>query len=204
MTLHRRSLLTASAGLAASLAATGAEAQVAADDPRLAERSQGQADAPMVVQEFFSLTCSHCGDFARGTYPRVKAELIDSGRIRFVYRDFPLDQIALRAAGVARTFPGDAYFAFVAALFASQDRWAFARGVDHKAEIGRIAVLAGMPQATFDAAWADDALARAILEGAQRAEREFSIRATPTFVFGTRTVSGNIPFDRFVQEASRP
>ena len=157
----------------------------------------------MVVQEFFSLTCSHCGAFARETFPRVKTELITSGRIRFVWRDFPLDQIALRASAVARTFPAEGYEAFLHALFATQDRWAYARGADHKAEIGRIAALAGMPQATFDAAWADDDLARWILEQAQQGEREYRISATPTFIFGSRPVSGNIPFDRFVQEASR-
>jgi protein-disulfide isomerase len=215
MSFDRRSLLTASAGLIAApaLAAPVAPpaarpaavipAQAAAEDPRRTIRAIGRPDAPMVVQEFFSLTCSHCGAFAREVFPRVKAELVNTGRIRFVWRDFPLDQVALRASAVARTFPADGYEAFLHALFTTQDRWAFARGVDHKAEIGRIAALAGMPQATFEAAWADDNLARWILEQAQQGEREHRINATPSFLFGTRMVSGAIPFDRFVQEASR-
>ena len=196
--LHRRTLLAAGS----ALAATPAMGQ--APDPRMAERSVGSASAPMTVQEFFSLTCSHCGAFHRETWPRVKAELVDAGRIRMVWRDFPLDQVSLRAHAVARAFPADRYDAFISALFATQDRWAYARGVDHKAEIGKIAAVAGMSGAAFEAAWADDDLARAILAQRQAGEQEFRIQATPTFVFNRRVVSGNIPFDRFAREAQTP
>ena len=163
----------------------------------------GQASAPMVVQEFFSLTCSHCGAFGRETWPQVKRELVQTGKVRFVWRDFPLDQIALRAAVVARYFPTEAYVPFIETLFASQDRWAFARGIDHKAEIGKIAALAGMSATTFDTAWADDETARGILALRQQGERAYNIQATPTFVFGSRVVSGAIDFARFAQEAAR-
>ena len=174
-----------------------------ADDLRLSERAVGRANAPVRVIEYFSLTCSHCADFHRNTYPRVKAELLETGRARLIFRDFPLDQIALRVHAIARSFPAQGYEPFISALFASQDRWAHARGVDHKAEIGRLAALAGMPPAVFDAAWADDALARAILESSQRGEREHNVRSTPTFVFGSRVVGGNLGFDRFAQEVAQ-
>ncbi|MBR0673435.1 DsbA family protein [Neoroseomonas soli] len=195
---HRRTLLAA----AGAMTAVPVLAQTT--DPRLGERSMGRADAPVTVQEFFSLTCSHCGAFHREVWPQVKAELVNTGRVRMVWRDFPLDQIALRAHAVARAFPADRYEAFLTALFATQDRWAYARGIDHKAEIGKIAALAGMAPAAFEAAWADDDLARAILAQRQQGEREYNIQATPTFVFGRRVVSGNIPFDRFAREAATP
>ena len=212
MPLDRRVVLTQSAALLAGgalgtgLLARGAAAQApapAGDNPRLSERSMGQASAPMVVQEFFSLTCSHCGAFHREAWPQVKAELVQTGKVRMVWRDFPLDQIALRAAVVARYFPAEAYEPFISALLGSQDRWAFARGIDHKTEIGKIATFAGMSPATFEAAWADDDTARGILALRQQAERQFNVQATPTFVFNTRVVSGAIPFDRFAQEAAR-
>jgi protein-disulfide isomerase len=215
--LDRRTLLAAggvlAAGGAAAQATDGtpgatppADAPPAAPpvDQRLTERSVGRADAPMVVQEFFSLTCSHCGAFHRETWPRVKRELVDTGRIRMVWRDFPLDQVALGAAVVARSFPPERYEAFLTALFATQDRWAYARGVDHKAEIGKIAAVAGMSPAAFEAAWTDVDLARAILVQRQQAEQEFRVQATPTFVFNRRVVGGNIPFDRFAREAATP
>ena len=208
MSLDRRVLLTGSASLllgGAAVLAGPAAAQTpaapAADNPRLSERAMGEASAPMVVQEFFSLTCSHCGAFGREIWPQVKRELVQTGKVRFVWRDFPLDQIALRAAVVARYFPAEAYEPFIETLFSLQDRWAFARGVDHKAEIGRIAALAGMSASTFEAAWADDETARGVLALRQQGERAYNIQATPTFVFGSRVVSGAIDFARFAQEA---
>lgn len=163
----------------------------------LEERSLGRADAPVTAIEYFSLTCSHCGAFHRDTWPRVKRELVEAGRVRMVFRDFPLDEIALRAHAVARSFPPDRYEPFISALFATQDRWAYARGVDHKAEIAKIAALAGMGADAFNAAWADDALARAILEARQKGEAEHQVSATPTFIIGTQKLPGAIPFDRF-------
>jgi protein-disulfide isomerase len=171
----------------------------------LDERSLGRADAPVTAIEYFSLTCSHCGAFHRDTWPRVKRELVEAGRVRMVFRDFPLDEISLRAHAVARSFPPDRYEPFISALFATQDRWAFARGVDHKAEIGKIAALAGMGADAFNAAWADDALARAILEARQKGETEHQVNATPTFIIGTQKLPGAISFERFeaaVREAT--
>lgn len=195
---HRRTLLAAAGAL------TAAPALAQTTDPRLGERAMGRDDAPMTVIEFFSLTCSHCGAFHRDTWPQVRSQLVETGRVRMVWWDFPLDQVALRAAAVARSFPAERYEAFLSALFSTQDRWAYARGVDHKAEIGRIATLAGMSPAAFEAAWGDDDLARAILAQRQQAERQYNIQATPSFVFGHRVVSGAISFDRFAREAQTP
>ena len=101
-------------------------------------------------------------------------------------------------------FPAERYEAFLTALFATQDRWAYARGADHKAEIGKIAAVAGMSPAAFEAAWTNVDLARAILAERQRGEQEYRVQATPTFVFNRRVVGGNIPFDRFSREAATP
>ena len=84
-------------------------------------------------------------------FPEVKAKLIDTGKMRYIYRDFPLDQVALTAAMVARALPASRYEAFVTNLLATQDRWAFARDVNTNEELFKRAALAGMPRATFDA-----------------------------------------------------
>ncbi len=152
MFLTRRTLIAASA----SLVAAPVFAQTA--DPRMADRTLGNAKAPVTVQEFFSLTCTHCAAWANGVFPEVKAKLIDTGKIYYIYRDFPLDQVALTAAMVARTLPPERYEAFVNTLFASQDRWAFARDVNTNDEIYKRAALAGMPRPVFDAAIADEKL----------------------------------------------
>ncbi len=190
--LVRRSLLTLP-----PLLLLNAAVEAQPSDPRLGERSLGRPEAPVTAIEYFSLTCSHCGAFHRETWPRVKRELVETGRVRMVFRDFPLDQISLRAHAVARSFPAERYEPFISALFAAQDRWAYARGVDHKVEVGKIAALAGMSADAFNAAWNDDALARAILEARQAGENEHQVNATPTFGIGTQKLPGAISFDRF-------
>ncbi|MBK1661471.1 thioredoxin domain-containing protein [Paracraurococcus ruber] len=196
MRLPRRTLLAASA-----LAATAPTAWAQGTDPRLAERGIGRPDAPVKVVEFFSLTCSHCAAFHRDTFPRVKKDLVETGAVRLIWRDFPLDQVALTAAAVARTLPADRYEGFISALLGSQDRWAFTRG-DPFAELAKMAALAGMPKPQFDQVQADEALKRAILAERSIAEKEFSVQATPSFSFqGRRTVnqSGAMGFEKFAQ-----
>ena len=217
MALPRRSILAlvplAPGLLAPSLLATPALAQgaapapaapaVPASDPRLGDRAIGPATAPVRVMEFFSLTCSHCAAFHKETFPRGKTELVAPGQVRLVWRDFPLDRLALVAAAVARSLPAERYEGFIGALLNNQDRWAFTRG-DPKEELAKMAALAGMNRATYDQVFADEALQRAILEGRAKAEQEFQISATPSFVFGSRTQSGNMAFEvfaRHVQEA---
>ncbi len=201
MRLPRRTLLAA-AGLAAAPVLAPVMARAQGTDPRLGERGIGNPGAPVKVLEFFSLTCSHCAAFHKETFPRVKRDLVERGAIRLIWRDFPLDQIALTAAAVARSLPAERYEGFIGALLSSQDRWAFTRG-DPLVELGKMAALAGMPKAQFDQVVGDDALKRAILEQRMVAEKEFSVQATPSFSFqgggAIRNQSGNMPFDRFQQ-----
>ncbi|MCR0983058.1 DsbA family protein [Roseomonas populi] len=171
------------------------------NDPRLAERSAGKADAQATVIEYFSLTCSHCANFHKTVWPEVKSRLVDTGKVRMVWRDFPLDQLALAAAMVARSLPAERYEGFVGALFSSQDRWAFARGADNMGEIAKIAALAGMSRADVDKALQDQALQRSILESRMKAQQEFNVNSTPTFVFNNKPQPGEVTFDRFVQLA---
>jgi len=171
-------------------------------DPRLAERSVGPAEAPLVVSEFFSLTCSHCAAFHTGTWPQVKRELVETGRIRMVFVDFPLDDIGLRAAMVARALPALRYEAFVTTLFQTQNRWAFAQGRQIE-ELAALAALAGMNRADFDRTIADEALSRGILEARMAAQNSFQIRATPSFVFGARLVTGGMSFSEFKAQVER-
>src|ERR1700722_12187348 len=155
--MRRRTLLSlvALSSLPAALAR--------AEDPRLAERAIGKPDAKTQVIECFSLTCTHCAAFSQETFPQVKTKLIDTGKVHYIFHDFPLDQVALTAAMVARTLPTASYEPFISALFASQDRWAFAAGVNSTEELWKMAALAGMSRATFDATVADTAFRDAIL-----------------------------------------
>ena len=194
MTISRRLLISVAA--AAPIVGASSMAALAADSPR-GERSIGNADARVTVLEFFSLTCTHCAAFARTTFPKVKAELIDTGKMRFVYNDFPLDQVALAAASVARTLPAARYEPFVQALFANQDRWAFGRGIDPREELWKTAALAGMARPTFDAAYDDASLKEWIVAQQNAAQTKYKIDATPSFVINGKTTSGAMEFKAF-------
>ncbi len=154
-----------------------------AGDPRMAERSLGKADAPVVVTEWFSMTCPHCAAFHRDSMPGIKSALLDTGKARMVFRDFPLDQLALTAAMVARSLPVERYDPFLTALFASQDRWAFNRQANPIEELAKIAALAGMGRDAFNAATADQGLRAAILKGQEEADKIYHVDSTPSFIF---------------------
>jgi protein-disulfide isomerase len=180
-----------------------------ADDPNspFAERSVGSPSAPVTAIEYFSLTCTHCAHFANDTMPKVKPNLVDTGKLQLVYRDFPLDAVALMAAQVSRSLPASEYYPFIEALFASQNDWAFTAGIDYKESIFKYAALAGMDRPTYDAALANDKLKAFILQGQQDAETKYNINATPTFIINGKVSPGAMEYDDFaaaIAKAAKP
>ena len=216
MLLHRRQLVSA-AVLAAPAVTTGLVrvrgAETATTTPEgpkssatpaetaawKTPRTLGDAKAKNTVQEFFSLTCTHCAAFAQGTFPEVQKRLIDTGKVLWVFHDFPLDRVALEAAMVARALPPDRYEPFIAELFASQDRWAFATGINYTDELWKMAALAGMNRATFDAATGDTALRDWILARQSEDEKRYGIDATPTFLVNGQKHSGEMGYEEFAK-----
>ncbi len=198
MPLTRRSILSLVGAAAGCLGWQQAHAQTAqAGDQLKTERTLGDPSAKVTVLEFFSLTCTHCAAFSRETMPEVEKELIAPGKVRFVYHDFPLDQVALTAAMVARYLPPERYYPFITALFATQDRWAFARGVNNTEELWKLAALAGMSRATFDKAVADTDLRNWILQQQQADQDKWKIDSTPSFVINGQRYSGEMSYDAF-------
>jgi len=198
MLLSRRLLL-------AAVATAPALARAQSDDPRMAERSIGNSDAKTTVNEYFSLTCVHCAAFQKETFPQVKEKLIDTGRIRYVWRDYPLDQVALMAAMVARALPAERYEPFITALLTTQDRWAFARNINPTEELAKMAALAGMPRATFDSTIRDTGLKQAILAEQDEGEKKYGVNSTPSFVINGKVTAGAVGYDAFakaVEDAS--
>lgn len=194
MPMNRRTLVVlAAGGTLSALAPRQALAQAVTQT----ERAVGSADAKVTVTEFFSLTCGHCAAFARTTLPQVKEKLVGTGKMRLVYWDYPLDQVALTAAMVARHLPAKRYEPFILALLSTQDRWAFARGVNSTEEIWKMAALAGMNRAGFDKAIADTELRDWIIAQARTAQQKWKIDATPSFVVNGQKFSGELSFDSF-------
>jgi protein-disulfide isomerase len=177
-------------------AALPAVARADVDQTR-AERFIGKPDAKVTVQEYFSLTCTHCAAFAQGPFQQIKTNLIDAGTVRWVFHDYPLDQAALTAAMVARYLPVDRYVPFIDALFATQNRWAFNRGATPTDEIWKTAALAGMSRTTFDKAIADTALRDWIVQQQQADTNKWKIDSTPSFVIDNQKYAGEMSYGAF-------
>lgn len=198
MPVTRRLLLSVVAASAALPIGPMAARAAAAVDTH-AVRAIGNPNAKIRIEEWFSLTCTHCAHFAQETFPEVKAKLIDTGKVRWIFRDFPLDQLALTAAMVAHYLPPDRYEPFVLALLASQDQWAFARDVNHDNELWKFAALAGMSKPTFDKAIHDTALRNWILQQQDAAQKHWGIDSTPSFVINGKMYAGEMSYAAFVK-----
>jgi len=168
------------------------------------ERLLGDPDAPVTIIEYSSLTCPHCAAFHTNTLPAIKERFIETGQAKLVYRDFPLDQNALNAAVIAHCAGEDRYFAFLEAMFASQDRWA--RSSNPTESLVQLAGLGGMPREQAEACLADDAMLDAVLQMRLDGQAEFDIASTPSFIINGQMVSGNRSVDEFatVIEAALP
>jgi protein-disulfide isomerase len=155
----------------------------------------GDVDAPITIIEYSSLTCPHCAQFHKDTLPEVKENWIDTGKARIVYRHFPLDGLALRAAMVANCIEGERYFTFLDALFHGQKLWAQAS--DPVQALSQVAALAGLNGERFEACIADEEEANAILERRKHGEATYDIGSTPTFIINGRKVSGALDYEAF-------
>lgn len=198
--MKRRNILKASVGAAAYGAALSvlapalparAEEGALFDDDRIL----GNPDAPVTIIEYSSLTCAHCARFHADTLPRVKENWIEAGKARLVYRHFPLDGLALRAAAVANCFDGKRHFSFLDAMFASQQRWT--RSSDPLADLARMARLAGMSQEVFDRCVEDEAEIDRILERRADGEATYDVNSTPTLIVNGKKLRGSVSYEDF-------
>ncbi|ATJ92619.1 thioredoxin domain-containing protein [Acetobacter tropicalis] len=204
MAFSRRSLLV-TAGTALVAGATGglARAQGTTTDTRITPRELGDPKAKIVVEEWFSLTCIHCAHFAENTFPLVKKNLIDTGKIRYVFHDFPTDQLATVAAMVARTLPPERYEAFAISLLSSLDRWAYVQDGSPLEALKKMAAFAGMPGETFDKTVADQQLMQFILAQQTEAQDKYHFDSTPTFRFNNKIqVSNDMDYETFAKNVT--
>jgi protein-disulfide isomerase len=164
--------------------------ELAADD-----RIMGKPDAPVTIFEYASLTCPHCAFFVKEMLPKIKTEWIDTGKAKLVFRDFPLDGSALKAAMVARCAPPERYYAFIDMLFAQQGSWGIAP--DPAPGLARLAKLGGMSDERFQSCLKDDALQTKIVAGRLAGEKEYGVESTPTFLIGGKRIVGAQPYETF-------
>jgi len=155
----------------------------------------GKADAPITIIEYASLTCPHCAEFNKEVLPELKTKYIETGKAKLIYRDFPLDQWALRASVLARCAPADKYFGFVDVLFQNQVTWATAK--DPMAALEKIGMLGGVSSAQFSACMQDKKLQDAVLAQSLQGQKEFDVQGTPTILVNGKKIDNPQSFADF-------
>lgn len=199
MDLTRRQTLAAIAFVGAFAGAASALPgfALAQATPNVGEMSIGDPNAPVTLVEYAMFTCPHCAAFAKDVLPQIKANYIDTGKVRLVFREVYFNKPALWAAMIARCAPADRYFGIVDVLFSTQQDWA---GVSNEQEmldklygIGR---QAGLTNAEMDACMQDRALAEGLVAEYQKNATADAVDSTPTFLINGKK-EGNMPYEEF-------
>ena len=191
------------AGFALAIAGAAAYAGDAATVPierlmslgPLSDIVQGSPTAVDTIVEYASMTCSHCAAFHAGAWPQVKAKYVDSGRAKFILREFPLDPVATAGFMLARCAGPEKRNLFIDQLFLEQKIWAFA---DKPIERLRIeAEKIGLSDADFETCLRDQHLFEAVNQTRERAAAAFTIHATPTFFINGHKLTGELSISDF-------
>lgn len=163
---------------------------------KLAENVMGSDDAPITVIEYSSMTCGHCATFHNETLPGLKEKYIKTGKVKYIVREFPLDQLATAAFMLGRCLPKkDAYFDFIDVLYAKQREWAYVE--DRVGALKNISKQAGFTDESFKACLDDKKLFAQILAVKNNGSAEFRIRSTPTFFVNGTRLEGAQPLEEF-------
>jgi protein-disulfide isomerase len=198
MQLDRRTLIrgaVALAGLTGFARASFADVNLAKlnEPSAIGEMTMGPDDAKVTVIEYASASCPHCANFYKTTFQELKKQYIDTGKIRFVFREFPHNDAGLAAFMVARCAPKEKYFPLVDTFFQTQDSW-----LENPAEgLFKIAQLAGFTKASFDACLKNDGVAKGIIGVRDKAESEFGVTGIPTFFINGQVLNGETTIGQF-------
>lgn len=155
----------------------------------LPEMAVGSADAKVVIVEYASLTCPHCANFHNKVLPALKTKYVDTGKVRFVFRDFPLQDLAAAGSMLARCAGPEKSYGVIGALFQKQEDWAFASG-NAAVKLFEIAKQLGFTQDAFDKCLTDQKLLDQIETSRKRASEAFQVNSTPTFFINGKRLAG--------------
>ena len=177
-----------------------------ADDPSVAdlmqpnplgEMSLGDANAPITVIEYASMTCPHCAHFSMTTFPELKKRYIDTGKVRLIFREFPLDRLALAGSVLARCVSPDKYFPVIETLFAQQRDWVVQKPLQPLLAIFK---QVGMNEQTFNSCLDNQQLAEGIDKVRSQAAEKFGVNSTPTFFVNGKRVNGALTIEEMEKE----
>jgi protein-disulfide isomerase len=192
--------LAALAGFSPLRLIADAMAQGAADVAKpvsLPDMALGAANATVTITEYASMTCPHCAAFAETVFPKIKSEYIDSGKVRYVFREFPLDIKAAAGSMLARCIAKDdsgKYFAVIDMLFKQQNDWVMKNTTETLTRIGK---QAGLSQQAVETCLKDQALLDKIAADQKFASEILKVNSTPTFFVNGEMIKGETSFEEF-------
>lgn len=188
-------LAPAALALAACGGGSGGRAEESADD-----RVMGDPDAPVQIIEYASITCSACKAWHDQVWEDFRTQLIDTGQVRFVFREFPTAPQDVSVAGflVARCAPEERYFNVLDTLFDRQSQL-FSNA---RAELLAIARGAGMSEEQFNACIRNEDLIQAMNDRIEEGQRRFGVSSTPTFIINGEAIVGAQPLDVFLERVA--
>ena len=207
MTLTRRRMFSASASLAlagaagALLAPPWRQAKADAGMPDPADLAKAGPDgdvvlgsdkAPVTIIEYASMTCPHCAHFATDTFPELQKRYIDTGKVRYIFREFPLDALAAAGFMLARCAGKDKFMPVVETLFAKQPEWMVQKPIE---PLKAIAKQFGFTEQSFDACLANQHVLDGIQEVRDRAAEKLGVNSTPTFFVNGQKLTGDQSID---------
>jgi protein-disulfide isomerase len=208
LTTASLALATAALGASGMLppfsgAAFAADEKVSTDElmkpEALPDIALGDDKAPVTMIEYASMTCPHCAHFQETTFPEIKRRYIDTGKVRYILRDFPLDSLAGAAFVLARCAGKDdknKYYSLIDTLFRQQRQWAVEKPIP---PLMAIAKQAGFTEESFNACLTNQKAWDAMENVRQRAVSQFKVESTPTFFINGTKVNGAVSIDEFAK-----
>ncbi len=195
--------LAALAGLSPLRFISEAMAQAATDVAKpvsLPDMMLGSKDAAVTITEYASMTCPHCAAFNEQVFPKIKSEYIDTGKVRYIFREFPLDIKAAAGSMLSRCIAKDdapKYFAVTDMLFRQQSDWVMKNTTETLTRIGK---QAGLTQQQVEACLKDQALLDKIAADQKYASEVLKVDSTPTFFVNGEKIKGETSFEEFAKK----
>jgi len=203
--LSRRHMLAGSgavigiAGLGSGLPLQSAQAVEMSKlmaDTGLPPLSVGPEDAKVTIVEYASMTCPHCSRFHTDVYPKLKEKYVETGKVRFIFREFPLDNLAAAASMLARCSGDGKTLPMISVLFSKMDDWAFVR-TNPVPALFEIAKQAGFTKESFESCLQDQPLLDKLINQKNVAAKEFKVTSTPTFFINGEKLQGAPTLESF-------
>lgn len=157
----------------------------------------GDANADITIIEYASLSCHHCAHFHQNTLPGLKKDYVDTGKVRFIFRDFPLNAPALIGSMISRCMPEDQYYRFIGMLFDKQKDWATSQ--DFRVKLQEMARSAGMTKETYDTCLQNKELETYLLQQRKYASEILEVKSTPSLYVNGTPLVGAQPLDEIAK-----